>query len=264
MASPLDNIRVVCDTPLFGGNIGSICRAMRNAGLSRLVLVRPDPGMDKLELRKMAVRAIDVYHNRQECDSLEEAVADCGAVAMTSGVDGFYHDQARTPRDVCPDLLRIAAHSPVAIVFGTEDKGLSVDQLRLATHRIRIPSHPDYSSLNLSQAVMVLAYELYLASGEFDPPSEKSPPAPHAFRERMFEAWRQTMVDIQFCPAEKLNHMMMGFRRILSRGLLTENDVKILHGLSRQCSWAAKRAAGDGGRGGPSRTGQSPPEPTPS
>jgi len=244
MNSPLDNIRIVCVKPLFGGNVGSICRAMRNAGLSKLVLVSPSPSMDKVELRKMAVRTLHIYEERKEYATLEEAVADCGAVAMTTGVEGFYRDQARSPRELCPSLLEIAARSPVALVFGTEDKGLGLDELRMATHMIRIPSHPDYPSLNLAQAVMVLCYELYLASGEFEMPVEKSPPADHAYRERMFDTWRQTLIDVSFCPDEKLDHMMLGLRRIFSRGELTANDVKILHGLARQSSWAANRSKG--------------------
>jgi len=223
--------------------MGAICRAMRNCGLSRLVLVDPNPHMDPVELRKMALKALPIYKERQECATLEEAVADCGAVAMTTGVEGFYRDHARTPREVANELLETAACKPVALVFGSEDKGMTTEELKLATHLIRIPSHPGYSSLNLSQAVMVFAHELFVASGEFTPAEEKTPPANHQLRERMFECWEQTMRDIRFCPEEKIDHMMLGLRRVLSRGELTENDVKILIGLARQSSWAAKNLA---------------------
>jgi tRNA/rRNA methyltransferase len=245
--NPLNQIRVVCVRPLYGGNVGSVCRAMANCGLSRLTLVSPDVEMDREELQRMALKALPLYREREEFDTLEAAVADCVAVAATSGLDGFYRDQAVTPREVAPDLLSAAARGPVALVFGSEDKGLRLEELTLATHLLRIPSDPAFSSLNLAQAVMVCVHELYVAAGAFHPPMEKSPPAAHAFRERMFAAWRETMRDIRFCPDEKTDHMMLGLRRILTRGELTENDVKILLGLARQASWAAHTgpAAGD-------------------
>ncbi len=239
--SPLDNIRIVCVNTLYGGNIGSICRAMKNCGLSHLTLVNPDPDLDQIELRKMALKALPVYENRRECATLDEAVADCGAVAVTSGIDGFHREQARTPRDWAPELLDIAATgSPVALVFGAEDKGLCNDDLKRGTHWIRIPSDPEYSSLNLSQAVLICAHELFVANGSFTLQDERSPPATHAFRERMFDTWAETCLSTGFCKDDKLNHMMMGLRRIFSRGACTENDVKIMLGLARQCDWAAK------------------------
>jgi TrmH family RNA methyltransferase len=213
---------------------------MQNCGLSKLVLIDPSPQMDAIELRKMALKALPIYKNRLHFDSLEDALADCGAVAMTSGVDGFYKDHARTPREATPDLLSIAKQKPVAIVFGSEDKGMTTQELKLATHLLRIPSAPAYSSLNLSQAVMLVTHELYVANGSFDLGEEQTPPADHRFMERMFECWDKAMKDIHFCEDEKREHMMMGLRRVLTRGNLTENDVKIMMGLARQASWASK------------------------
>jgi TrmH family RNA methyltransferase len=220
--------------------MGSICRAMQNCGLKNLVLVNPSLQMDAIELRKMALKALPIYKNRQEFDTIEEAVADCGAVAMTSGVDGFYKDHASTPRDIALELLQVASQKPVAIVFGAEDKGMTTQELKLATHLLRIPSDPAYSSLNLSQAVMLVAHELYVANGSFSLGEEKTPPADHRFLERMFDCWDKAMKDIHFCEEEKREHMMLGLRRVLTRGPLTENDVKIMMGLARQSSWAAK------------------------
>lgn len=243
--SPLSNIRIVCVNTLYGGNIGSICRAMMNCGLRHLSLVNPLPDLDQIELRKMALKALPIYENRVEAPTLAAAVADCGAVAVTSGIDGFHREQARTPRDWAPELLKIAATGvPVALVFGAEDKGLCNDDLKLGTHWIRIPSDPEYSSLNLSQAVLICAHELYVAQGGFSLQDERSPPASHAFRERMFETWAETCLSTGFCKEDKLNHMMMGLRRIFSRGAYTENDVKIMLGLARQCDWAAKNSPG--------------------
>lgn len=240
---PLSRIRVVCVNTLYGGNVGSICRAMMNCGLQQLVLVNPAPEIEgDLELRKMALKAIRVYENRKEFPTLAKAVADCAAVAVTSGIDGFHREQARSPSKWAPELLRIAAREPVALVFGAEDKGLCNDDLKLGTHWIRIPTDPAYSSLNLSQAVLLCAHALYTASGSYEPPVERSPLARHEFRERMFAAWAETLLSTGFCKEDKRDHMMMGLRRIFSRGVETENDVKIMLGLARQCDWAARNS----------------------
>jgi len=243
-ANPLDNIRVVCVNTLYGGNVGSICRAMMNCGLRQLTLVNPAPEIENdLELRKMSLKAFCVYEQRQEASTLAAAVSDCAAVAVTSGIDGFHREQARSPREWAPALLSLAERDPVALVFGAEDKGLCNDDLKLGTHWIRIPTDPEYSSLNLSQAVLLCAHELYQASGRFQPQTDRSPLAAHAFRERMYAAWEETLISSGFCKPDKLDHMMMGFRRILSRGAQTENDIKIMLGLARQCDWAARNTA---------------------
>lgn len=240
MSSPLDSVRVVCARPMFGGNMGSICRAMMNMGLSDLALVHPASTIDEGEVRKMSLKAYSIYENRTETESVREATADCVAVAATSARTGFYRDHAKTMRNWAPELLEATAAGPVALLFGSEDKGLTNDELKRATHIIRIPSTPEYSSINLSQAVLLCAYELYVASEQFEAPEEISPLASIEFRERMFDAWQHTMLATGFCKEDKLEHMMMGLRRILTRGDLTENDVKIMMGLARQSAWAAE------------------------
>lgn len=245
MKSPLENIVVVCARPMYGGNMGSICRAMMNMGLSRLRIVQAREDMDQSELRMMAKHAITLYDEAEHFSTIGEALADCVAVAATSAREGFYRDTARTLSDTAPLLLDATASGPVALLFGPEDKGLSNDELKLATHIIRIPTSPEYSSINLSQAVLLCAYELYNRAGDYEPPSESSPIADNEFRERMFEAWREAMLDIRFSKEDKLEHMMMGLRRILSRAPLTTNDVKILMGLARQSSWASKQGEGE-------------------
>ena len=87
---------------------------------------------------------------------------------------------------------------------------------------------------------MVCAYEMYVATQSFEPSEEFSEHASSEFRERMFEIWRETLLDVGFMKNDKADHMMMGLRRILSRGTLSENDVKILMGIARQAQWAAK------------------------
>jgi tRNA/rRNA methyltransferase len=242
MESPLDNIRVVLVSPLYGGNIGAVCRALMNCGMTQLVIAEPRDDVDMDEARQRAYRAIDVLENRKEFPTVAEAVADCGLVAGTTARIGLYRAHAKSPREWAPDLLKGAATGPVALLFGPEDKGLSNDHLSLCTQMIQIPSSPMYRSLNLSHAVMICLHEIYVASDDFeDAAYEWSPEARNAQRERMFEMWRETLLEVGFMKEDKAPHMMMGIRRILSRGKLTESDVKILMGMARQCQWAAQQ-----------------------
>jgi TrmH family RNA methyltransferase len=239
--SPLDHIRIVLVNPIYGGNVGSACRAMMNMGLSQLVLVDPRSGMNMEDAAAMACHAGQILANRQVFDTTAEAVADCGLVAGTSNRGGLYRDHSKTPREWAPRLLEAALDTPVAILFGSEDNGLSLEDLALCTQFIRIPSSETYKSLNVAMSVMVVAYELFNAAGLFEPPQERSLECPSAMREAMFAKWRQALLDVGFMTADTADHMMLGIRRILSRGTLTEKDVQIMLGIASQTQWAANQ-----------------------
>jgi len=240
----LDNIVIVLSAPAYGGNVGAICRAMKNMGLSRLRIGNPRGNLDMDELRKMALHALPIYEAHEEFATVAEAIADCTTVAAASARVGLYRHHARSPKAWAPEWIKeAAAGGTVGVLFGSEASGLPNDELRLAQHLIQIPSSPEFSALNLSKAVMICAYEIYVASGVFEGAVEYSPQANNQLREIMFAAWKETMLDIGFVKHEKSEHMMMGLRRILSRGALTEKDAKILLGLARQAQWAATQNA---------------------
>ena len=249
-----DNIRIVLVSPLYGGNVGSVCRAMANMGLSDLALAAPRP-LNLDEARMMACHATEILDTRSEFASLAEAVADCGLVMATTARLGLYRGHAKTPREWAPKVLEAAGTGKVALVFGREDNGLSNEELELATQIIQIPTALEHPSLNMAQAVMVCCYEIFVASGTYEPRAEKSPEAPSELRERMFALWDDTLMKIGFMKEDKEDHMMLGLRRILSRGPLTVDDVRILMGIARQTLWAAghrpgNRKAEAGGAGG--------------
>jgi tRNA/rRNA methyltransferase len=212
---------------------------MANNGLSALTLVNPKP-LDLGEARKMACHAHHVLEARQECATLAEAIADCALVVGTSAREGLYRQHAKSPREWAPTILDTAKTSPVALVFGREDKGLSNDELALCNHIIQIPTDPDCSSLNLSQAVLICCYEIFVLSGIYEPPIEKSELATSELRERMFDIWRELLLTIGFMEPDKADHMMQGIRRLMGRGAQTEDDVRILMGIARQTEWAVE------------------------
>lgn len=235
----LANIRIVLVGSLYSGNVGSTCRAMANMGLSDLALAAPRT-LDLDEARKMACHATEILENRTEYATLAEAVADCGLVMGSTARKGLYRQHANSPRDWVPKALETAANGRVALVFGREDNGLSNEELALCTQIIQIPTTSEFSSLNVSQAVMICCYELFVAAGNYTPPVEKSSEAPSSLRERMFAMWQDTLFRIGFMKDDKAEHMMLGLRRILSRGKLTTDDVRILMGIARQAAWAAE------------------------
>lgn len=234
-------IRVVLVRPMYGGNIGSVCRAMKNMGLSTLAVVDPQDSVDWDEARMMAVHAGDILDARTTHASFAEAVADCVQVAGTTGREGVYRLHAQTPRDWAPRFLTSASSGPVAVAFGSEASGLSNDEVALCTQILRIPSSDDYPSLNLAQAVVVCLYELFVARDSFELPPEKHPEAVHAHRERMLAMWDAMLHEVGFFEPDQADHMMMAVRRIFSRGRLSEADVNILMGISRQVQWAVGR-----------------------
>lgn len=238
----LSHVRIVLVEPLYSGNVGSVCRAMANMGVRDLVLVAPKIVDGWEEAERLACHATDVLSRRREVPTLSDAVGDCAAVAGTTARLGLYRQHVRTPREVAPELVRLAADRRVALVFGREDKGLFNEEIGMCTHLVRIPTAGDYISLNLAQAVMVCCYELYTALGTYEPPREKSTVAPARHRIKLMEMWRHMLLTIGYVKPDKADHMMQGFQRIFTRGALTEDDIHILMGVARQAEWAAEQA----------------------
>jgi tRNA/rRNA methyltransferase len=234
----LDNIVVVLVGTLYGGNVGSTCRAMANMGIKELRLVNPRETIEWEDATRMACHATPILEARKHFTSLEDAVSDCVAVVGTTARQGLYRQHALSPREQAPKLLQLAEQGKVALVFGREDKGLLNDEVSLCSHLVQIPTDSEYSSLNLSQAVMVLCYELFATRNVYEPIQEKSELAPAQMRNRMFDMWRELLLHIGFMEEKKAEHMMAGINRIFSRGALTINDVNIMMGIVRQTYWA--------------------------
>ena len=239
--NPLDNIRVVLVGTLYTGNVGSSCRAMANMGIRHLRLAAPNLQSAWDEGLRLAVHATDILENREEFASFEEAVADCIAVVGTTAREGLYRQHVKAPRDCAADLLALAEQGPVALVFGREDKGLLNEEIAQCTHLSRIPVDEGYTSINLSQAVLITCYEFFTASGRYEPPHEKAPPAPQAQKMQLMKNWSQMLCDIGFMKPIQAEHFMQGFHRVFSRGVYSKDDAALLLGVARQAIWTAKQ-----------------------
>ena len=157
----LSNIRIVLVHTSHPGNIGATARAMKNMRLEQLVLVQPAQ-FPSAEATARASGADDLLARARCCATLDEAVADCALVIGASARLRSVRWQEFDPRACAQEVLQASAHAPVALVFGREQSGLTNEELERCHALVHIPSNPEYASLNLAQAVQVLAYEVHM------------------------------------------------------------------------------------------------------
>jgi len=225
----LGNVSIVLVHTKTPSNIGAVARGMMNMGLSRLVLVRPPRDPDG-EAEKLAAGAEAVIRNAGRFPSLREAVADHHLVIGTSRRIARRRRNIHSPRDMAEQVLPLLAKNRVAIVFGREVNGLDRDDLSLCHELIAIPSSDDFPSLNLSHAVMVVAYELFLAARAGGRTAGQAL-APAGEVERFFGQLELLLRDIGFLDETNAERMMFSLRQIFGRARLEPRDVSILRGI---------------------------------
>lgn len=234
--------------PQGGENVGSVCRAIKNLGAGRLVVVAPE--FDEAGAIKMAVHARDVYENRLVVDDLGSAVAGCATVIGTTARQGAYRDRSVDIRALClraADTARERVGEPEALpsafVFGPEDSGLTNEDIA-ACHTLGfIPTSGEYESMNLAQAVVVTLYEFRRALTQrevLEPRGQVRPLAEAGEIEAMFEHLEIALGQIGFLSTKNPEHIMATLRALLSRTGLDEREVRVLRGLSRQVKWFAE------------------------
>jgi tRNA/rRNA methyltransferase/tRNA (cytidine32/uridine32-2'-O)-methyltransferase len=160
----LTDIVIVLCRPEEAGNVGAVCRAMKNAGLASLRLVAPEP-LDEGPLKARAVHAVDVWEATQVSETLAEAVADCSLVVGITRRRGT----RRKPVTLVPEELALFLRERAgksALIFGNERSGLDDAELTLCNIASHIPANDTFPSLNLSHAVQVYVYTLFRALGK--------------------------------------------------------------------------------------------------
>jgi tRNA/rRNA methyltransferase len=227
---------VILVEPQLGENIGATARAMANFGLSRLRLVRPRQPWPNDKAQMMASGATRVLDDAVPYDSLEAAIADCTFVLATTA---RAHDQAKPvigPAEAATEMApRVAAGETVGILFGRERNGLENDEVALADRIITLPVNPAFASLNLAQAVVIVAYEWFdLKSGTklpFGMP-QKSAPAPKEQLLAFFASLERELEKVEFFrPPDKRETMQINLRNIFARMQPTQQDIQTLHGV---------------------------------
>jgi TrmH family RNA methyltransferase len=239
-----DRVDIVLVRPSRAANVAAAARALKNMGLGSLVLVSPPRDLDRPEARALAYGAWDLLDSARVHPDLRSAVSACTLVAATSARDEG-RAATRTPREFAAEAAGLAAGGRVAVVFGPEATGLLNEELALCQMRIRVPTHAAQPSLNLAQAVLLIAYELRLAAPP-DPEGQAEAPAPRAAVGTVEEALddlRDALLAINYLNPDSPGSILSELRALLLRAAITTREVSLVRGMARQIRWAGDQIA---------------------
>lgn len=242
----LSRVAVVLFRPQLPENIGAAARAACNMGLKRLVLVQPD-SLHEERMRMMATpAAVHLLDNLQVYDDLASALASFSYVVGTTARKGGLRRELLDPRDLALRLVELSKNNDIALLFGPENWGLTNKELPFCHALVTIPT-ADCASLNLAQAVLVLAYELWLVRH----PQPRYEPRLANIREleSMYDMLRETLVKIDFISHQNPDYWMMNVRRLFNRHGLRAREAQVVKGICRQIDWYVKRRLSEENRG---------------
>jgi tRNA/rRNA methyltransferase len=241
MSTPvnLDNVAIVLHRPRYPENIGACARAALNMGVTRLIVVEP-LDCDLTRILKMATHfAADLVEAMEVFEDLQGALAPFQYVVGTTARTGGRRSTTANLRRLAEKLVSISQKNLIALLFGPENTGLTNAELRLCDSVATIPTSA-FASLNLAQAVMILCYEIFLASrpegGNFTPRL-----ATRQELEAMYGELKQTFINISFINPENPDYWMGYVRRFLSRANIRAREVKMIRGICRQIEWYGSR-----------------------
>jgi len=224
----LSRTRIVLCRPSHPGNIGAAARAMKAMGLADLRLVAPER-YPAPEAQWMATNAGDVLENARLHGSLGEAIADCTAAFALSARPREWSTQVLDARAAAARAVEL--DGKLAFVFGNESAGLTNDEMLACQYLVHIPANPEFTSLNLAQAVQVVAYELFMASGHVSLEEKKEKPATVADLEGLYAHLEQAATESKFFDPASGSKLPTRLRRLFSRIGMEREEVNILRGL---------------------------------
>ncbi|HON23992.1 MAG TPA: RNA methyltransferase [Syntrophales bacterium] len=235
----LDNFTVVLHKPRYPGNIGSAARCLKNMGMGKLVVSAAGP-FEAEAMKIMSTHfAADIVDRIRYYDRLDDALASFRYIVGTTSRLGSARGPVLSPREIAPSLADLSRHNEIALLFGSEDKGLSNSDLRHCHAVVAIPVSERLKSINLSHAVMILCYEIFLAGTErrqaFTPQLASAREI-----EGMYDQLKEVLMEIGFLNPQNPDYWLMHIRRLLARTGLFSRDVKIIRGICRQISWAVR------------------------
>ncbi|MBN1664538.1 MAG: RNA methyltransferase [Deltaproteobacteria bacterium] len=235
-AANTGNITIVLQSPKYAGNVGSIARTARNMDINGMIVVRGEP-LEEADMKQMSTHfAADLIDHISYFDTLKEALADFEYVVGTTARKGHARGPLISPKEAARRVADMSQMNRVALLFGPEDTGLSNDDLRYCHAVATIPTSQKFKSINLSHAVMILCYEIFVARM---PAAEKFSPrlAQSAELEGMYDQVKAMLTKIGFLNPENPDYWMMHLRRLFSRTALYSKEVKIIRGICRQIDW---------------------------
>ena len=228
----LNSIKVVLVGTTHPGNIGATARAMKNMGIVNLALVAPKEfPSDVATYRSKAAK--DVLENAEVFDTLKMAISDCELVIGTSARERKVPWPILNPKDASQEVSRGSLNNKVAVVFGREDRGLTNEELGLCNLHVHIPTDPEYSSLNLSQAVQIMVYEIRSAilENEGNDGNWDVEFADNDQTERLISHMDELMQEVDFYEIDNPRKLLLRVRRFFKRSRLDVMEVNIFRGL---------------------------------
>ena len=240
-------VEIVLVRPSRPANVAAACRAMKNMGLRALWLVGTRPELGDEAGRALAYGAWDVLDGARRADSLLEAVSTSVAVVGTTGLPVA---EAWSPRRLAAEAGALAGAGSLSLVFGPEATGLTSAERSLCHRLVRIPTDEAQPSLNLAQAVLLLAYELrlaFLATQQAAPDEDARASAGEV--EQAIGELCEALLEIGYLDAHNPDRILAELRGLVTRARPTPREVVLLRGLAHQASWAGRIARGRAGTG---------------
>ena len=227
---------VILMQPQLGENIGAAARAMLNFGLTRMRLVQPRDKWPNPQALNTSSGAESVLHQAEIFESTEDAIADLHHVyAATARVRDMVKP-VLTPRDVAQRIREQGASGETSgILFGRERSGLDNNDVAFAKALLIVPANPTYSSINLAQAVLLLAYEWFQTGKPETLENVTRKAAIPATAEELQHLFDHLEGELDACgflrPLDKRPRMVRNIRNIFARADLTDQEVRTLRGI---------------------------------
>ncbi|MDY0132699.1 MAG: RNA methyltransferase [Desulforegulaceae bacterium] len=232
-----DNVSIVLVRPKYSANIGSSARAMKNMGFTKLIVVNP-LDYEKEKAKKLSTHAAqDILENAVFTDNLDLVLKDFNfCIGTTARLGRQRNLSMSTPYQMAQNIKNLISNNKIAILFGPENKGLENLELKKC-HRLLTIDTEEFSSLNLSQAVMIVTYEISKALKK-QPEDFHIPTLANRFElDSMYEHLKDILMKIDFIHPENPDHWLDNFRTFFSRQDMRAKDVNILRGVLRQIEW---------------------------
>jgi tRNA/rRNA methyltransferase len=239
--SVFNRLRIILVDTSHPGNIGAVARAMKTMGFSDLRLVNPrfDDALTNPDAIAFASGAQDVLASAKVVDKIEDALVDCYYVAAVSARLREFSPPILNPREFAEKAVHGMTQS-VALVFGSERYGLPNEIVMNSNVLINVPANPEYSSLNLAQAVQILAYECRTSALTI---LDSTPKSDIGFQgelasleqiDQMYQHLEQALVKINFLDVQNPKKLMPRLKRLFSRAELEVEEVNIMRGISKK------------------------------
>ena len=228
----LNSVKIVLVGTTHPGNIGAAARAMKNMGIKNLSLVQPKEFPSDVAIYRSKA-AKDILEHAQVFNNLEEAIFDCELVIGTSARGRKVPWPILNPKEAAEEVSRSSSHHNIAIIFGREDRGLTNEELGLCNLHVNIPTDPDYSSLNLAQAVQILVYEIRQAI--LDEQEDKNywdvELANNDQTELLINHMDELMQQVEFYDVDNPRKLLLRVRRFFKRSRIDVMETNIFRGL---------------------------------